>query len=79
MRYLRYWILAGTVATGALVVANQTVPESPASPPPAEEPSPPPSPGNEQAPERSQENELEPFTPSEKVPAGSAISFPVDI
>ncbi len=82
MRYLLYWILAGTVASGALVmttVANQAVPEPPASPPPAEEPSPPPSPENEQEPGRSQEDELESFTPSEKVPADSAISFPVDI
>jgi len=81
MRYLLYSILAGSVASGVFVVTNQTVPEPPASPPPPAEEMPEPSPPaeNEQAPERSQEEELESFTPSEKVPADSAISFPVDI
>ncbi len=84
MRYLLYAMLAASVASGALVMAtvtNQTVPEPPASPPPPTEEMPEPSPPteNEQAPERSQEDELESFTPSEKIPADSAISFPVDI
>ena len=78
MKYLLFAILAGGVASGALVVSHQTVPEPPVSPPPVADPQPP-SPESEQAPERSQEDELEPFTPSEKVPADSAISFPVDI
>jgi len=36
-------------------------------------------PGAAQTPEQSEEEALEEFVPSEKVPADSAISFPVDI
>ena len=81
MRYLPYAMLAASVASGALVIAtvtNQTIPGPPA-PPTEEMPEPSPPAENEQAPERSQKDELESFTPSEKIPADSAISFPVDI
>ena len=85
MRYLLYAILVGSAASGALVMTtmaaapHQTAPAPPSSPPPAQNPSPPATPGSEQTPEGSQEEELEPFTPSERVPADSAVSFPVDI
>ena len=76
MRYLLYSILAGALMG---LSGQQTTPEAPAPPPAEEEPSPPPSPESTETPESSQEDELSPFTPSEKVPADSAISFPVDI
>ena len=75
MRYLLYSILAGALMG---LPGQQTTPEAPAPPPVEEEPPPPLSPESTETP-ASQEDELEPFTPSEKVPADSAISFPVDI
>jgi len=73
MRYLLYSILAGALMG---LPGQQTTPEAP--PPVEEEQPPPPSPESTETP-ASQEDELSPFTPSEKVPADSAISFPVDI
>ena len=73
MRYLLYSILAGALMG---LPGQQTTPEAP--PPVEEEQQPPPSPESTETP-ASQEDELSPFTPSEKVPADSAISFPVDI
>ena len=69
MRYLLYSILAGALMG---LAGQQTTPEAPAPPPVEEEPPPPPSPESTETP-ASQEDELEPFTPSEKVPADSAI------
>ena len=80
MRYLLYSILAGVLAGGA-VMAKQTTTEPP-QPPPAEEPGKSreaPSQEKDSQAESTEEDELESFTPTEKVPAGSAISFPVDI
>jgi hypothetical protein len=80
MRYLLYSILAGALAGGA-VMAKQTTTQEPQTPP-AEEPGTPqqapPQEKDSQA-ESTKEDELESFTPTEKVPADSAISFPVDI
>ncbi len=86
MRYLLYSILDGVLAGGAggAVMGTQQSPppsETPIAKEPrdakqAEEPS-----SQEKDTQRgtSQEEELEPFIPSEKVPVDNAISFPVDI
>ena len=74
MRYLLYSILASALVGGALA-ATQTTSSEPGSK------------SQETTGETSQqkktprdyEEEMEDFVPSEKVPADSAISFPVDI
>ncbi len=63
MRYLLYGMLAGSLVGGAAIVSR--------SEPAAAQ--------QENGQKKEQEEELEDFTPTEKVPAGSSISFPVDI
>ncbi len=65
MKYIFYALLA-LALLGARLASTSTMAEGPSSPPDS---------GQSQQ----QENELPTYTPSEKVPAGSAVSFPVDI
>ena len=67
MKYVSYALLALALALlGARLASTSTMAERPSSPPDSGE-------------SRKQEKELPTYTPSEKVPAGSAVSFPVDI
>ncbi len=72
MKALVYPLLSVLLLCGALMSSDTRAAQSPEAPsPPAEESEP-------QQPKRSEEP-LETFVPSEKLPADSAISFPVDI
>ena len=74
MKTLIYAIAVSTVAvSGGVLVAT-----SMARPAPAQQPAPPQSQPRAQ-PEAEAEAEDDDFIPTEKVPADSAISFPVDI
>jgi len=67
MKYVFYALLASALALwGARLASTSTMVEGSSSPPDS---------GQSQQ----QEPELPTYTPSEKVPAGSAVSFPVDI
>ena len=67
MKYVFCAFLALALALlGARLASTSTMAEGPSSPPDS---------GQSQQ----QENELPTYTPSEKVPADSAVSFPVDI
>lgn len=72
MRFLTYWITAGMLAGGAAVWAVQS--STGASEQERQE-----EPGEQKRSPQEIEEELEDFVPSEKVPADSAVSFPVDI
>jgi cytoskeletal protein RodZ len=91
MRYLIYCILIGFLSGGVLMVQHATAERpstsgssgaqtkpTPKEPPPSQTP---PADETRQSPSEKEdtEDELGTFTPSEKVPADSAISFPVDI
>jgi hypothetical protein len=70
MRYLLYSILALALVGGALAATQTTsAPESQTTGETSQEKKTP----------KDYEEEMEDFVPSEKVPADSAISFPVDI
>ena len=86
MRYLLYSILATAIAGGAVMGTQGSPASSQGSeakdakePPDAKQAAEPSSREKESRTEAQQEKELKPFTPSEKVPVDSAISFPVDI
>ena len=89
MRYLLYSILAGVLAGGAggaVMGTQESPPPDEASkvkdakePPDAKQAKEPSSQEKDTPRDRSQEEELEPFLPSEKIPVDNAISFPVDI
>ena len=67
MKYVFYALLASALALwGARLASTSTMAERPSSP-------------RDSGESRKQEKELPTYTPSEKVPAGSAVSFPVDI
>ena len=88
-RYLLYSILAGVVAGGAVMGTQQSPPpreapeledvEDAQEPPDAKQAEEPSSQEKDTQRDTSQEEELEPFLPSEKIPIDNAISFPVDI
>ena len=72
MKAFVYPLLSVLLLSGALMSSDTRAAESPQAPaPPSEESEP-------EQPKRSEEP-LETFVPSEKLPADSAISFPVDI
>ena len=82
MRSLLYPMLSVLLLCGALMTGDTRAAQPPATeeaPEPApESSSPPPEESEPQQPKRSTEP-LETFVPSERLPADSAISFPVDI
>lgn len=82
MRALVYPLLSILLLCGALMTSHTRAAQSPKAEEAAEqaaaENASPPREGEPQPPERSTEP-LETFVPSEKLPADSAISFPVDI
>ena len=77
MRYLLYTILTTAIAGGAVMGIQQS--PAPSEPPESKEAKEPSSQEQDSNTKGQQEEELESFTPSEKVPVDSAISFPVDI
>ena len=82
MKTLVYPLLSVLLLCGALMTSDTRAAQTPeaedASAEAPESPSPPSAESEPQKPERSTEP-LETFVPSEKLPADSAISFPVDI
>ena len=84
MKYFLYSILATAIAGGAVMGTQQSPGEQSDAKDAKKAPSV--KPADESAAqekdsqtEAQQEEELEPFTPTEEVPVDSAISFPVDI
>lgn len=82
MKAIVYPLLIALLLFGALMTSDTRAAQSPAAEEapeqPTEAPSSPPAESEPQQPERSTEP-LETFVPSERLPADSVISFPVDI
>jgi hypothetical protein len=79
VRYLLYSILASSVLGGTLLVTQTKAKSSSLEPAKSVSPESPRGSGQSEKPQEEYEDEMEDFVPSEKVPADSAISFPVDI
>ena len=69
MRYLLYSLLASAIVGGALAATQTTTTEPETTDQTSQQKKTP----------KDYEQEMEDFEPSEKIPADSAISFPVDI
>ena len=82
MKAFVYPLLSVLLLCGALMSSDTRAAQSPGAEEPPEQATPTPSPTPQESeppqPKRSEEP-LETFVPSEKLPADSAISFPVDI
>lgn len=74
MRLLIYSIVASFLLGGALLTSRALAGKAEARPAQSSEEK-----GQESRPAKDYEDEMEDFVPSERLPADSAISFPVDI